>query len=118
MGKYFQSRSPPGRLFFCRRFMPAGKMAYFDFCRSLGVICFTTSSVAENEEHDRRQRAPEERYPKSKTCAIFRAPEPSPWQPGSTQKNDENEDRPRVHLTVSTAIAILRGAKALSRRGC
>jgi hypothetical protein len=74
MGKYFQSRSPPGRLFFCRRFMPAGKMAYFDFCRSLGVICFTTSSVAENEEHDRRQRAPEERYPKPKPARSSARP--------------------------------------------
>jgi hypothetical protein len=41
-------------------------VAYLYFRSGLGVICFATSSVAENEEHDRRQRAPEERYPKPK----------------------------------------------------
>src|SRR4051794_28005456 len=89
-GKVLSKPLPAGTaFFFCCRFMPAGLVAYFDFCRGLGVICFATSSVAEKEEHYRRQRPPEECYPKPKPARSSALPSHLRGNRDRRNKNDE-----------------------------
>lgn len=67
----------------------------------LGVICFAISSVAENEEHYGRQRPHPERNPKPKLARSSTLPSHLCGKGYRRKKNDENENRPQVHLTVS-----------------
>ena len=67
----------------------------------LSVICFAISPVAENEEHHGRQRPDAERYPKPKLARSFTLPGHLCSKGYRRKKNDENENRPHVHLTVS-----------------
>jgi hypothetical protein len=67
----------------------------------LGVICFAISSAAENEEHDGAQRPRAERDPKPKLARSSTRPSHLCGKGNRGKKNDENENRPHVHLTVS-----------------
>jgi hypothetical protein len=65
------------------------------------VICFAVSSVAENEEHYGRQRPHAERYPKPKLARSSTLPSHLCGKGYRRKTNDENENRPHVHLTIS-----------------
>ena len=76
------------------------------------MICCATSSVAENEEHYRRQRPHEECYPKPKPARSSALPSHLRGNRDRRNKNDENENRPRVHLTVSNRHRYLNRRKS------
>jgi hypothetical protein len=67
----------------------------------LGVICFAISSVAENEKRNGRQWPHNERYPKPNPARSSTLPSHLCGKGYRCKKNDENENRPHVHLTVS-----------------
>ena len=85
------------------------------------MICFAVSSVAENEEYRGRQRPRDERYPKPKPARSSTLASHLGGKRYRSKKNDENENRPHVHLTVSgchryhsTEPALRRGISAKS----
>jgi hypothetical protein len=79
----------------------AGFLIEAEWRNLLSVICFAISSVAENEEQYGRQRPRAERYPKPKLARSSTLPGHLCGKGYRRKKNDENENRPRVHLTVS-----------------
>ena len=66
-----------------------------------GVVCFAIPSVAENEEDDGRQRPHQECYPKPKSARSRALPSHLRGKRYRRKEDDEKEERPDVHSTVS-----------------